>query len=294
MSEQRMTSCGRYLWPARLLWLKRPRTATPPALLAGLAMAAAAAGGLSGPPWSTPGRIARAADETAGEAAAVEPAEDPHPGLTRLSPREQVWLDVKQRKVVVGGEIALSRGQIEFFACPRRTKEHESIVAVDASARLVHTALLAVGLEPGEPVQFAPEYRAARGPTVRIDVRWTDADGMPREVRAQEWVRDTRTGQAMETPWVFAGSSFWKDEATGEEYYQADGGDLVCVSNFPTAMLDLPISSSQSNEALLFEVFDERVPERGTPVELVFSAEPQAGNPSEAAAAADTEQAIAH
>ena len=88
----------------------------------------------------------------------------------------------------------------------------------------------------------------------------------------KNWVRNTRTGKPLETDWVFAGSSFWRDEATGEEYYQADGGDLVCVSNFPTAMLDLPIASSQSNEALLFEVFDSRVPLRGTPVELVFSA----------------------
>ena len=44
-----------------------------------------------------------------------------------------------------------------------------------------------------------------------------------------------------------------------------------CVSNFPTAMLDLPIASSQANEALLFETFTERIPPRGTPVELIFS-----------------------
>jgi hypothetical protein len=70
---------------------------------------------------------------------------------------------------------------------------------------------------------------------------------------------------------VFAGSSFWTDPADGTEYYQADGGDLICVSNFPTAMLDLPVESSQSNEALLFEAFAGRVPPRGTAVELIFS-----------------------
>ena len=212
---------------------------------------------------------ARGDDEASAEATA---APDPHPEMTRLSPTEKVWLDRDAGQVVVGGEIALQRGQIEFFACPRRTKEHESVVAVDASARLVHTGLLAIGMQAGEPVQFAPDYRAARGPQVRVEVRWTDAEGMPQTSDAKDWVRNTRTGMSLETDWVFAGSSFWRDEATGEEYYQADGGDLVCVSNFPTAMLDLPIASSQSNEALLFEVFDSRVPLRGTPVELVFSA----------------------
>jgi hypothetical protein len=65
---------------------------------------------------------------------------------------------------------------------------------------------------------------------------------------------------------------FWKDPTDGQEYYQADGGDLICVSNFPTATLDLPIESSQANDALLFEVFEDRVPPRGTEVELVLSA----------------------
>ncbi len=199
-------------------------------------------------------------------------AADSHPEMTRLSPTEKVWLDRDAGQVVVGGEIVLPRGQIEFFACPRRTKEHESVVAVDASARLVHTGLLAIGLLAGKPVQFAPEYRAAEGPPVRVEVRWIDAEGNPQQIDAKEWVRNTRTGKPLETDWVFAGSSFWRDEVTGEEYYQADGGDLVCVSNFPTATLDLPIPSSQSNEALLFEVFESRVPARGTPVELVFSA----------------------
>ncbi|MFM1904766.1 MAG: hypothetical protein RLZZ440_2666, partial [Planctomycetota bacterium] len=71
---------------------------------------------------------------------------------------------------------------------------------------------------------------------------------------------------------VFAGSGFWRDPADGKDHYQADGGDMICVSNFPTAMLDLPIESSESNEALLFEAFVGRVPPRGTAVELVFSA----------------------
>jgi len=72
---------------------------------------------------------------------------------------------------------------------------------------------------------------------------------------------------------VFAGSAFWKDPQDGTEHYQADGGDFICVSNFPTATLDLPIESSQSNEALLFEAFAGRVPPRDTDVEMVLSAE---------------------
>jgi len=206
-----------------------------------------------------------------GLAQAVTAAE-PHPDLTRLSPTEEVWVDAQRRQVVVGGSIVLDKGPIEFFACPRETKEHESIVATKASARLVHAALLAIGLEPGKPVSFDPEYVAATGPIVRVRMRWLDANGKPQESDARDWIRDTRTRKSMQSDWVFAGSVFWTDPADGKEYYQADGGDLICVSNFPTAMLDLPIESSQSNEALLFEAFEGRVPPRSTPVEIVLSA----------------------
>jgi hypothetical protein len=195
----------------------------------------------------------------------------------RLSPTEEVWIDAKNRQVVVGGEIAIDKGPIEYFACPHGTKEHESIVSTRSTARLVHAALLAIGLVPGKPVSFDPEYAAATGPVVRVAMRWKDDKGVVSQRPAQEWIRDNRTGKPMEEQWVFAGSAFWTDPSDGKEYYQADGGDLVCLSNFPTAMLDLPIESSQSNEALLFDAFEGRVPPKGTAVEMIFSAAVPAG-----------------
>jgi hypothetical protein len=202
---------------------------------------------------------------------AAAPA-DRHPDLTRLSPSAEIWIDPARKEVIVGGAIALDRGMIEVFACPKHTKEHEAIVATNAPARLVHAALLAIGLEPGRPVSFDPDYAAAQGPAVEVLVRWHDAAGRPQQRRAQELIRSTDTRAALDADWVFAGSVFWKDPTDGQEYYQADGGDLICVSNFPTATLDLPIESSQANDALLFEVFEDRVPPRGTEVELVLSA----------------------
>ncbi len=40
----------------------------------------------------------------------------------------------------------------------------------------------------------------------------------------------------------------------------AESGDLICVSNFTTAMLDIPIESSQSNEGLMFEASTGKIP----------------------------------
>lgn len=193
--------------------------------------------------------------------------------LKRLSKADAVWIDEQRREIVVGGSVVLDGGPIELFACPKGSKEHEAIVAVDAKAQVVHAGLLALGLEPGRPASFQPEYVAASGPVVKIRMRWKDRDGTPRETPAQEWIRDTRSGKPLATDWVFTGSSFRKNPTTGEEIYEADEGDLVCVSNFPAATIDLPIISSQSNASLLFEVMEGTVPPRGTAVEMVLSAE---------------------
>ena len=64
--------------------------------------------------------------------------------------------------------------------------------------------------------------------------------------------------------WVFAGSGFWKDDETGQEHYKANAGDLICVSNFPTATLDLPVKSTDSNDDLQFVPFTEHVPAQFT------------------------------
>lgn len=212
--------------------------------------------------------------DTAAAPPEPDPRPDRHPELKRLSRAEDVWIDPVRKEVVVGGVIALDKGGIEVFACPEHSKEHEAVVATRSSARLIHTALLAIGLEPGRPVSFDPEYSAAQGPVVKVRIRWTDEAGASHDRPARELVRNSRTRAALDTDWVFAGSLFWKDPADGRDIYQADGGDLICVSNFPTAMLDLPIESSQANDALLFEAFAGRVPPRGTEVELVLSAGP--------------------
>jgi hypothetical protein len=218
---------------------------------------------------ATPAGSSTAAPPDAAPAAPAAEA-NRHPTLRRLSRTHEVWIDARARRVIVGGEVALDRGPIEVFACPAGTKEHEAVVATNSTAQLVHVALLAIGLEPGHPVTFNPDYVPAAGPAVDVRVRWKDAAGTEQEARAGSWIRNAETGRQLDVDFVFAGSTFWTDPLDGKEYYQADGGDLICVSNFPTATLDLPIESSQSNDALLFEAFAGRVPPPGTRVDLIL------------------------
>lgn len=192
-------------------------------------------------------------------------------GWERLDPEAPVWLDKKNKRVIVDGEVCLREGFLEMFACLRGTKEHESLVSVPSKAYVVHAGLLAAGAEAGEPVRFRPEYRPPTGTEIEIYLVWRDAEGKDHRVRAQEWIKNVKTGKAMDLPFVFAGSSFWKDPESGKQHYEAESGDFICVANFPSAMLDVPGESSQSNEALSFEAFTENIPPLKTKVRMVLT-----------------------
>ena len=88
----------------------------------------------------------------------------------------------------------------------------------------------------------------------------------------------------MRYDWVFAGSDFYTDPESKKRFYQAEMGDFICVSNFPSAMLDVPVESSSDNDNLVFEAFTERIPKRGTPVCIVLT--PRLGRAVESKAGA--------
>lgn len=191
------------------------------------------------------------------------------PNLVRLSKEGRVWVDKKKRRVVVDGVVILKSGQLEMFACPINTKEHESVVAVFAKAIHVHAGLLAAGAMPGKPTQFEP-YQPATGSTIRIHVLWKDEMGNKKSARAQSWIRHAGTEREMQYDWVFAGSGIYKDEESKQEYYLAEQGDLICVANFTTATLDLAVRSDDANSGLVFMANTKNIPDSDTPVRLVL------------------------
>ena len=225
-------------------------------------------------PVSTPQDEAKASAEEERESKAAKPPGPPAfpdpVGAQRLSPKYPIWVDMKEKAVIVDGEVCLREGMLEMFACTRNTKEHEAIVSANTKAYLVHAALLSLGAEAGHPAQFQPSYKPPEGTEIEVLVRWKDDKGKMQTVHAQDWIKDMRTKKAMTYPFVFGGSSFWTDPESGKKTYQAEGGDFVCVSNFGSAMLDIPVKSSQSNEELEFEAFTEKIPPLGAPVRLVF------------------------
>jgi len=205
----------------------------------------------------------------------IDALQVPTEGLVRMHPQYNVWVNRVTKQIIMSAEVCRREGALEMFACLKQTKEHESILSVYTEALIVHATLEALGVEPGRPVEFQPQYRPAEGREIEVTVFWRDDEGKVREARGQDWVRDIRTKETLTQPWVFAGSGFWENETTKEKHYLAEYGDFICVSNFNSAMIDLPIESSQSEAGLLFEPFTERIPPLGSRVTLVLTPRPK-------------------
>ncbi len=189
----------------------------------------------------------------------------------RLGKKEEIWIDVESKEVIFAGHVCLNAGPLEMFICPAQTKEHESVISAHATALQVHLALVALGATPGKTTSWDPEYRAAYGPTIDITLKWKDPEsGKIKTASAKQWIRNVKTKKAMEQLWVFGGSQFWDDPASSHKVYYGDAGELICLSNFSTATIDLNIQSSQSNAGLLFEAFEENIPPLNTKVYAIL------------------------
>lgn len=192
------------------------------------------------------------------------------PGAKRLSKNSSLWIDVKQKRIYVDGYVAIRDGHLEMFACPAGTKEHESIVATLAKADEVHAALLAIGAQKGTTVKFQPKYVPATGQRIRVWVMYRDEAGKFRATDAKKWVRVGQTDKSLDVDWVFGGSVTWTDPEDGKSYYQANSGELICVSNFGSAMMDLPVESSAAEASLTYMAYTDRIPPELTPVRLML------------------------
>lgn len=228
------------------------------------------------------------------------PLADPKNSHKKLVPGGELLLetrpdpaDAKKSKpvrVLLQTEVCNRDAALELLLCQGHTKRHEAILnttvdpkdprgAARVDARLVHAALVAAGMTPGSPVQFVDpatgdeKYKPATGAKVKVSVHYRRA-GQAHTHPAQEWVRELKTKKPMTHHWVFAGSQLYTDpdDPKRPPYYTANSGDVISLSNFPTAMLDLPVMSSQDNTALGFGTITEKIPPLRSGVWVIFEA----------------------
>lgn len=225
-------------------------------------------------PTQIPVSPASSASQTVPKAAAERVPQQVFPGV-RLAPGV----------VLVDGKAAADTAAfaskvvyLEVIACRPDSREHESLVVVEAMPSHLHAALLLAGATSGKPGswhvrgnELVPE--PPTGDRLSVSLRWSNTAGETIEHPVADLVKSTR-GDALGTAtdgFVFAGSGFIKQQ--GSERYAADvSGTLVGLCTFG----DEPIAWSRiiSPEAEIEEpkwtADGSKLPPPGTPVVLVI------------------------
>lgn len=202
-------------------------------------------------------------------APAAEPGVKTAAGDVVVKTLPGIEVDTKAREVRLKSEVVLRTGALELFVCSEGTREHESVLAVRARPSHVTFALSLLGLDPGKPgvTTEGGAYSPPAGRVLEITCRYKGPDGTPHEVPAYRFLRLAGSETALDRrlDWVFVG----RPEADALRAADREG-TVVCLSNFPEAVIDVPFESTADNAALVYEANPDAVPKVGTPVEIVL------------------------
>jgi hypothetical protein len=191
------------------------------------------------------------------------------PTTTPVGKFPGIEVDVKQKQLRIACQALRVEAPLEFFCVSAGTSEHESVLRTAAKPSHIHTALLMLGLEPGEPVKYseaAKKWFPPHGPPLSISVEF-EQDGKTVTLPANKLMRNIRTRQPMPaTTWIFAGSRVMPDGV-----YAADvTGYIVSIVNFDLTLIDIPELASNSNETLTWEANLDLLPATGATVTMII------------------------
>jgi hypothetical protein len=217
--------------------------------------------------------LLRVAAVLASGCATAVPASAP---LLQLHPGVQA--DRAARAVSVQGRVACRRGYLEQVACGRGSREHESLIVIDAPATAVHAALLAIGLQPGAPGEWhqaadgSLSVQPPAGPSLQVLVQ---PRGAAEPVPVQAWLRDLRGGAAPTPRFVFAGSRLVPGRS-GERYLADESGSVIGLVTFGDEVVALQevLPDRVAVQPAHFQARTEAMPDEGTPVTLWLRAGP--------------------
>lgn len=189
------------------------------------------------------------------------------PGVRVVAPG--VKIDWRHRVVEVDARVVLRSGPLELLACSPGTREHESILVVQARPLSILQAMGLIGLEPGSPVRYDQEREQIFPPTgerLDLSIRYQQT-GKSHVVRVEQWLRDVERRKSPEQmPWVFSGS---RTGDRGRLLADADG-TVVCVVDFESALIAVGDLHTDDNELLWLEANTSAIPPLGTDCTLLI------------------------
>ncbi len=176
-----------------------------------------------------------------------------------------VIFDTNKREVRVLGEINIvgADANIEFFACGKLGKTHESVLILHAEPFYLFTALGLLALEPGMNLVDEGDARQPEGSLVEIWVEWERADEIVSR-RAEQLMWNAFQERPMqETPWVFTGSRIINNQLTAQLFH-----NIIAVYRDPDALFNHPLPTGTDDNT--YRVNTDVIPPQRTKVTVII------------------------
>ncbi len=199
-----------------------------------------------------------------------------------------VKINLDEWSVDVESRVCLGEGLLELIACTKDTKEHESIIMVEAKPSHIHIALLLLGAKPGNPAMqqaIDPEMTRFRskppsGSPVDVFLVFKDSEGKEKEHPINEFMgladeddradlQDPEHGGKFPThTFLFAGSVLVGGGEQPRRYLCDQSGNVISISTFGDELLCLPGIHDDANGALIWQVEGDKLPEVDSKITL--------------------------
>ena len=205
----------------------------------------------------------------------------PAPALA-VQPFRGITVRPHAGEVQIEAVACLDEGWLEQIACSPGTREHESLVVVEARPSDVHAALLLAGFQAGTPGRWSDENETVslvppQGDALRIFVRYRPR-GASTEIEEPigAWIADESGAPTFpDAPWVFGGSAIvpnppWMEP--GEHYVADMTGSIIGLVTFGDEVIGFKevLPDQEAVEPPHWQVRSDHVPPVGTKVTLII------------------------
>ena len=200
---------------------------------------------------------------------AQEPDSSATPPIVKLSSTTykigNILLNIEDRVVHFPGQVNMNEGIVELLACAPGGKTHESVLVVNIIPYHLQVALLLLGLNYGDNIEYQGDPNTPLGDSVEVWIEW---QGINQEfrVRGEDLIFNLASKKTMtHTHWIFSGSRIINGT------FMADReGSIITTYHDPHTILDNPLPGGGNDE--LYVVNSKLVPSKGTPVEVFVKA----------------------
>jgi hypothetical protein len=197
-----------------------------------------------------------------------------------------IEFDAKTRSISVPARVNMREGLLEYVLVHESGKLHESLFSTQVKPTEFNIVMLLLNWKPSgtffdfsQPERGGVLVKGAKNPPesqVEIHVAWKDKDGKDQTCRLENWLHQIeKRAKLTEEPWIYTGSRIMPDGT----FLAEQTGSILALYADPASIINNPREGNDLDDVW---VNDPAVPEKGTPVTVIFK--PVAAGPADSKA----------